>query len=178
MPMPYMGQSFPKPNSGGGGGGFAFRLLGGLADTKRMMLGHELTKDLIYTRSAADAAGSLITGAAKHENDVALEGVKLGNAQTLATHMTGEINARVSHENETQTDAKKKQARNAANAEASLYRRNKATDFKTLQKMTAATRGAQWTDDGTTIDPKVVQRAGDTEFQKTGATPPKKDPVD
>lgn len=177
MPMPYMGQSFPRPTSGGGGGGFAFRLLGGIADTKRLMLGHELTKDLIYTRSAADAAGSLITGAASHENAVKLEGVKLGNAQTLETHKTGEINARVSHENESTTQAKKQQGRDAANSEASLYRRRQKSDLKTLQAVTAATRGAQWKDDGTTIDPKIVARAGDTELQRTGASRPSKDPT-
>lgn len=53
MPMPYFGQNFPAPSNSGGS--FFNKLMGGIADTNRMIMGHQLAKDLISHRESEGA---------------------------------------------------------------------------------------------------------------------------
>jgi hypothetical protein len=53
MPMPYFGQNFPAPTNTGGS--FLNKIMGGVADTNRMVLGHQLAKDLVSHREEVGA---------------------------------------------------------------------------------------------------------------------------
>ena len=81
---------------------------------------------------------------------------------------TNEVNARVTHQGEVDKDVHNRNARATANAEVSARRRGQKIDIKTMQAVTAAARGNQWEDDGTTIDPNLIHGVGDISLQARG----------
>lgn len=161
MGMPYMGQSFPAPKSGGGGG-FAFRLFGGLADIQRQRVGHELTKDLINHKIAMQSASDLILGG--QESHLRREEIK---TKARADRTTNKKKAELERQNVT----------HSTNEGVRGTRETHGAVLDTMRTLTTDSRpGVDPTTGATTapkIDPKIVRRVGDLEFQATGATPPR-----
>ena len=158
MGMPYMGQSFPTPKSGGGGG-FAFRVFGGLADIHRQRMGHELTKDLIEHKIALQSASDLILGG--QESHLRREEIKTKARADRTTNKKKAEQDRLSTTHSTNEGVRKE-------------RETQDVGLETLRTMTADSRPGVDENGKVTppkIDAKVVRSP--LEFQATGATPPR-----